>query len=176
MDVGGGRGQARLDSAELGRIVRENKVTDWRRFIPESKAEPDYGGVLAPDGRAIFYDAKTTRRELLDFDNLHAHQIGFLERSARFGAVAGFLVEFSKYREIYFLPVQVVVRWREAGVRKSLPYPFFSDHLIPAPSGKGMILFDYLSAVEEQERRYGCDLSELELTIPRPRGRKATSR
>lgn len=176
MDLGSDRGQARLDSADLSRIVRENKVTDWRRFIPESKAEPDYGGVLAPDGRAIFYDAKTTRRELLDFDNLHAHQIGFLERSANFGAVAGFLVEFSKYREIYFLPVQVVVRWREAGVRKSLPYPFFSDHLIPAPSGKGMILFDYLSAVEEQERRYGCDLSELELTIPRPRGRKATSR
>ncbi|MFN0087184.1 MAG: Holliday junction resolvase RecU [Blastocatellia bacterium] len=171
-----GRGQGRLDSAELSRIVRENKVTDWRRFIPESKAEPDYGGVLAPGGRGIFYDAKTTRRELLDFDNLHAHQIGFLERSARCGAVAGFLVEFSKYREIYFLPVQIVVRWREAGVRKSLPYPFFREHLIPAPSGRGMILFDYLLSVEEQERRYGCGLSEFELTIPKTRGRKATPR
>ncbi|MDX2031715.1 MAG: Holliday junction resolvase RecU [Blastocatellia bacterium] len=171
-----GRGQARIDAAALSRLVREQKVTDWRRFIPESKAEPDYGGVLAPGGRGIFYDAKTTRRELLDFDNLHAHQIGFLERSARFGAVAGFLVEFSKYRQIYFLPVQIVVRWREAGVRKSIPYPFFRDHLIPAPSGRGMILFDYLSAVEEQETRYGSDFSELELTIPTPRGRKATSR
>src|SRR5262249_23749699 len=97
IDLSSGDGQARLDSAQLSRIVKENKIKDWRRFVPESKAEPDYGGLLAPDGRAIYFDAKTTRRDALDFDNLHAHQITFLERTARFGAIAGFLVEFSKY-------------------------------------------------------------------------------
>ena len=63
-----GGAQTRLGATELNRMVKEHKLQDWRRFIPESKAEPDYGGALAPDGRAIFYDAKTTRREALDFE------------------------------------------------------------------------------------------------------------
>lgn len=154
------KGQARLSSADLGNLVKQHKVTDWRRFVPESKAEPDYGGVLAPEGRAIFYDAKTTRRDLLDFDNLHAHQIAFLESAARFGAVAGFLVEFSKYGKVYFLPIQVLARWRNESARKSLPYSFFADHLTPAPAGKGFIIFDYLAAIQQQEQRYGRDYSQ----------------
>ena len=160
MDSVTGSGQARMSSAELSQLVKKHKVTDWRRFIPESKAEPDYGGVVAPTGRAIFYDAKTTRRDLLDFDNLHAHQIGFLERTAQFGAIAGFLVEFSKHNEVYFLPIQVVVRWRDESSRKSFPHRFFSDHLTPAAPGKGFVLFDYLTAIEEQERRYGSDYAD----------------
>lgn len=149
------RGQERLSAGSLNRLVKQHKVTDWRRFVPEAKGEPDYGGVLAPDGRGIFYDAKTTRREALDFDNLHAHQIEYLERTAQCGAVAGFLVEFSAHREVYFLPIQVLVRWREQSSRKSLPYRFFADHLTPAPAGKGMVIFDYLTAIELQETLHG---------------------
>jgi penicillin-binding protein-related factor A (putative recombinase) len=153
----------RISSTELLRLIKERKITDWRRFVPESKAEPDYGGLLAPDGRAIFYDAKTTRRDALDFDNLHAHQITFLERTTRFGAIAGFLVEFRKYDRVYFLPIQILARWRDEKERKSIPYRFFVDHLIAAPAGKGMILFDYLQAIEEQEERYGLDFARIVL-------------
>jgi penicillin-binding protein-related factor A (putative recombinase) len=167
IDASPSKAQARLDSAELARLVKKHKVTDWRRFVPESKAEPDYGGVLAVDGRAIFYDAKTTRRDALDFDNLHAHQILFLDRTASFGAVAGFLVEFSKYGEVYFLPIQVLSRWRDANTRKSIPRRFFMDNLVSARPGKGLIIFDYLTAIEEQERRYSRDFSGFSLTVRR---------
>jgi penicillin-binding protein-related factor A (putative recombinase) len=167
IDKSPGRGQMRLDSAELTRLVKKHKVTDWRRFVPESKAEPDYGGVLAGDGRAIFYDAKTTRRDALDFDNLHAHQILFLERTACFGAVAGFLVEFSKYGEVYFLPIQILSLWRAASARKSIPRRFFNDNLVPAQPGKGLIIFDYLAAIEEQEHRFSRDFSGFRITIHR---------
>lgn len=152
-------GQARISSGELNNLVKQHKVTDWRRFVPESKAEPDYGGVISPEGRAIFYDAKTTRRDLLDFDNLHAHQVSFLESVARFGAAAGFLVEFNKHGEIYFLPIQVLARWRDESARKSLPHRFFADHLTAAPPGKGFVIFDYLSAIEKQEQQFGRDFS-----------------
>ncbi len=164
-------GQPHLASGDLSRLVKEHKLQDWRRFVPESKAEPDYGGVLAPEGRAIFYDAKTTRRNALDFDNLHAHQVIFLERMARLGAVAGFLVEFNRYRQIYFLPMQVLHRWREESTRKSLPYQFFAEHLVPAPAGKGLLIFDYLWAIEEQERRYGRAFTGLQLNTARARTR-----
>ncbi len=169
--------QARLSSANLKGIIKENKAQDWRKFIPESKAEPDYGGALAPDGRAIYYDAKTTRREVLDFDNLHAHQIEFLERAAAVGAVTGFLVEFSAHKEIYFLPIQIVVAWREAATRKSIPHRFFLDHLIPAPPGKGFVIFDYLDAIEVQEQRYKRDYSgfQLPVTPARQVGKKAAA-
>ncbi|HKX30116.1 MAG TPA: Holliday junction resolvase RecU [Blastocatellia bacterium] len=167
LDLSSDGAQVRLPSSELVRMIGDHKQTDWRRFVPESKAEPDYGGVLAPQGRAIFYDAKTTRRAVLDFDNLHAHQINFLERSARFGAVAGFLVEFSRCREIYFLPIQLLARWRDESPRKSIPRQFFADHLVPAPSGQGLIIFDYLSALEEQERRYGSDFAGFKTALGR---------
>jgi recombination protein U len=167
VDFASSDAQPRLSYADLCRLREEYKTTDWRRFAPESKAEPDYGGVIASEGRAIFYDAKTTRRNLLDFDNLHAHQITFLERAARFGAVAGFLVEFSACAEVYFLPIQIVTRWREEIARKSLPYRFFAEHLTPAPQGKGLIIYDYLKAVEEQERHYGRDYERFVLTVPR---------
>jgi recombination protein U len=168
--------QPRLSYAELCRLMEEHKTRDWRRFVPESKAEPDYGGVVAPEGRAIFYDAKTTRRDLLDFDNLHTHQITFLERAARFGAMAGFLVEFSSYDEVYFLPVQILALWRQESTRRSLPYRFFTENLPPAPHGKGSIIFDYLAAIEDQERRYGRGYEEFVLTLPRPRSsRKLTA-
>jgi recombination protein U len=175
IDFASGDGQARISYAELCRLREERKTADWRRFVPESKAEPDYGGVIAPEGRAIFYDAKTTRRNLLDFDNLHAHQITFLERAARFGGVAGFLVEFNYRAEVYFLPIQIVVRWREEVARKSLPYRFFSEHLIPAPQGKGLIIYDYLKSIEEQERLYGPDCERLVLTVPRARSQRKTA-
>lgn len=155
-------GTDRIASADLKGLVRDQK--DWRRFIPESKAEPDYGGVLAPDGRAIFYDAKTTRRTALDFDNLHPHQVEFLERTASCGAVAGFLVEFSKQAEVYFLPIQVLLHWRNSSDRKSLPRDFFHEHLVPAPAGKGSVIFDYLSAIEEQEQRYGRSFESFQIT------------
>ena len=152
----------RLKAEDVRRSLTPNE--DGRRFIPESKAEPDYGGTVAPDGRAIFYDAKTTRRNLLDFDNLHAHQIGFLERMGSLGAIAGFLVEFSRSSEVYFLPIQVLVRWRDSIARKSLPQQFFCDYLTSASRGKGMLVFDYLAAIDEQERIYGSDYAALDLT------------
>jgi recombination protein U len=168
-DLSSNSGQPHLSSAELSRLVKEHKIKDWRRFVPESKAEPDYGGAIAPGGRAIFYDAKTTQRNLLDFDNLHAHQITFLESVARFGAIAGFLVEFSKCGEVYFLPIQILARWRDQSARKSLPYRFFSEDLVSAPPGKGLIVFDYLAAIEDQEQRYGRGYEEFVLTVPRAR-------
>jgi recombination protein U len=164
-----------VSAADIARVAKANKLEDWRRFIPESKAEPDYGGALAPGGRAIFYDAKTTKRDVLDFDNLHAHQVHFLERMARLGAVAGFLVEFSAHDQVYFLPALVLARWRDEAERKSLPYQFFVESLTPAPVGKGLLLFDYLAAIAAQEQRYGCDFANLSLshTTARKRGKAA---
>ncbi|MBS1807607.1 MAG: Holliday junction resolvase RecU [Acidobacteria bacterium] len=142
------------NTGEQGHItLAEYRITKQpilqRQFVPESKAEPDYGGIIHPYGQAIFFDAKTTKRNVLDFDNLHAHQIDFLIRAARMGAMAGFLVEFSSYDEIYFLPITIVESWREKQNRKSIPHLFFAENLPEAKPAPGL-LFDYLAAIQNQ--------------------------
>jgi recombination protein U len=151
----------RFTSAELIALAGAAGRADQRDFVPESKAEPDYGGAVAPDGRAIFYDAKTTQRERLDVDNLHPHQIYFLERMATTGAISGFLVEFARYSKVFFLPIQVMQGYCQATGHKSVPFTFFTNHLVPVGSGKGLLIFDYLTAIQKQEERYGADYTGL---------------
>src|SRR5262249_26889735 len=56
IDFASRAGQQRLSYAELCRLREEHSATDWRRFVPESKAEPDYGGGGGPRGLPpIFY-------------------------------------------------------------------------------------------------------------------------
>lgn len=153
-----------ISGAQLVAMAREAGNAHLRDFIPESKAEPDYGGAIPPLGRAIFYDAKSTQRDRLDLDNLHPHQIYFLERMAKTGAIAGFLVEFSKYRQVYFLPIQVMRRYCETTGYKSIAYRFFVSHLVIVSPGKGMLIFDYLIAIEQQEQRYGRDFEKLTIS------------
>lgn len=139
------RGKAAFSSSRITLAEYRNQAPT-RTFIPESKAEPDYGGVIAPDGRAIFFDAKTTKRKNLDFDNLHAHQIDFLVRVGNAGAIAGFLVEFSQYGKVYFLPIQHITEWRKETSRKSIPHSYFVDNFVAATPAPG-ILFDYLGTI-----------------------------
>jgi recombination protein U len=156
--------QTHLSGSQLIALTRASGGLHQRDFVPESKAEPDYGGAIAPHGRAIFYDAKTTQRERLDLDNLHPHQIYFLERMSTTGAISGFLVEFSRLRRVYFLPIQLVRRYCEATGFKSVPIRFFEKFLTPVLAGKGMLIFDYLRAIDDQESRYGQDYSGIKLT------------
>ncbi len=150
-----------MPATALRQALAAGPEGDPRAFVPESRGEPDYGGVIAPTGRGIFYDAKTTKRDLLDFDNLHPHQVTFLERMAACGAVSGFLVEFASRRSVFFVPIQVVALFRLACRRKSIPYRFCAEHLERIQAGRGLVIYDYLSAVESQERLHGADYAQL---------------
>jgi len=154
-----------LTTTDLRQALAAGREGDPRAFIPESRGEPDYGGVVAPHGRGIFYDAKTTQRDLLDFDNLHPHQVTFLERMAACGAIAGFLVEFARQGAVFFIPIQMVTLFRAARRRKSIPYHVCAAHLTPVQAGRGLVIYDYLPAIEQQEQRYGPDYARLRSSI-----------
>ena len=154
---------ARLSAGDLQSILKSEGARDPRQFVPESRAEPDYGGCIAPTGRAIYYDAKSTSREQLDFDNLHPHQVSYLERTANVGAVAGFLVEFSAHQKVFFIPIQVLMKFKASTTRKSVPYRFFEANLIPVKPGKGLLIYDYLQTIADQEAQYGKDFSGLKI-------------
>jgi len=68
---------------------------------------PDYVGVIAPAGKSIVFDAKTTQNKYtwsLDKDQIH--QRDNLSRWAARGAIAFFMVERRPTEKLYLLRVQ----------------------------------------------------------------------
>lgn len=89
--------------------TRSRAITDRDgqvRFVA-AKSMPDYVGVIAPMGRAIVFDAKTTQNKYswqLKKDKVH--QRDTLSRWAARGAIAFFLIERRPQNKLYLLRVE----------------------------------------------------------------------
>jgi recombination protein U len=96
----------------------------------EKKSSVDYSGVC--QARSIYFEAKTTKnRTRFPLDNIHSHQTETLKMVHEQGAIAFFLIEFSKHHEVYILPIKEALEWldeAENGGRKSIPYDWFVTH------------------------------------------------
>lgn len=92
---------------------------------PEKKSTVDFVGMLA-NGRPIAIEAKSTvERTRFPLAMLQQHQLDYLVRFHEMGGLGFVLVEFSKLREVYRLPIEFVVKYIEkmaAGGPKSIPY------------------------------------------------------
>lgn len=89
----------------------------------EEKSTVDYDGVYR--GRAIYFEAKSTRETTrFDLANISNHQIEHLEKAEKSGAVCFLLIEFTKTREVYFMPLATIRYYllhAANGGRKSIP-------------------------------------------------------
>ena len=113
----------------------------------EKKSTVDYMGVV--QGVPICFDAKETHRKNLPLQNIHEHQMEFMEKFEQQKGIAFFLVNFTEYDEIYFLPFSELNKyWIEAakGGRKSIPHGDFADIAISVPKGKSVSVH-YLEAL-----------------------------
>ncbi|MCU5414697.1 Holliday junction resolvase RecU [Bacillus wiedmannii] len=73
----------------------------------EAKSTVDYDGVYK--GRAIAFEAKSTQSlTRFDLSNIAQHQLDYLEKAEKMGAVCFFLIEFSKDQTIFLVPASVV--------------------------------------------------------------------
>ncbi len=106
----------------------------------------DYIGAV--QGIPICFDAKETAKMLLPLQNVHSHQVEFMQEYERNGGVAFLLVYFKATEEYFLLPFKVLKEyWENAqkGGRKSIPYSTFDkDLLIPNQNG---IVLNYLEAL-----------------------------
>ena len=101
----------------------EHKIT---KAYFEKKSTVDYIG--AAGGRPICFDAKETARKSLPLQNIHSHQIEFMEAFQAQGGVCFLLVSFGQ-GEAYFMPFEELKNlWRtaEAYGRKSIPRDGFN--------------------------------------------------
>ncbi|GMQ58913.1 Holliday junction resolvase RecU [Vallitalea sediminicola] len=113
----------------------------------EQKSTVDYIGVV--QGIAVCFDAKETTKEILPLQNIHEHQMVFMEDYEKQGGIAFFLVYFSKYNEYFYLPYQNIKSyWEKAkiGGRKSIPYKEMDKSYII--SNKNGIYLHYLEQIK----------------------------
>lgn len=112
----------------------------------DKQSTVDYIG--AAQGVPLCFDAKDTTLKSLPLQNIHEHQISFMQEFAKQGGVAFLLVHFIFCDEYYFLPLEVLVDYwlaAEKGGRKSIPYKAFEErYRIELKNGAQL---NYLEAV-----------------------------
>ena len=112
----------------------------------DKQSTVDYIG--AAQGIPICFDAKEAAQKRLPLQNIHEHQIKFMEDFSRQGGVSFLLVNFTGEGEFFLLPLEVLkFYWDKAagGGRKSIPYDAFEDiYRIELKNGA---FLNYLDAV-----------------------------
>ncbi|PFD35017.1 Holliday junction resolvase RecU [Bacillus thuringiensis] len=73
----------------------------------EAKSTVDYDGVYK--GRAVAFEAKSTEKDKrFDLKNIAQHQLDYLEKAEKMGAICFFLIEFSKDNSVFAVPLSVI--------------------------------------------------------------------
>lgn len=107
-------------------INKENKTITLAYF--EKKSTVDYIGVV--QGIPICFDAKETRQKNLPINNIHHHQIEFMDEFIKQKGIAFMLVNFAHYGKFFFLSFdKLKAFWANSqkGGRKSIPYEEFEQ-------------------------------------------------
>ena len=137
------------------RMDAETKTITLAYF--EKQSTIDYIGVA--QGVPVAFDAKETAGKSLPLQNIHAHQMAFMEEFRKQRGLSFLLVHFSVVDEYYLLPFETLkLYWENAekGGRKSIPYDAFEKKYLIRQNGS---LLHYLEAVSlyleetEQETR-----------------------
>ena len=137
------------------RMDAETKTITLAYF--EKQSTIDYIGVA--QGVPVAFDAKETAGKSLPLQNIHAHQMAFMEEFKAQRGLSFLLVHFSAVDEYYLLPFETLkLYWENAEKcgRKSIPYDAFEKKYLIRQNGS---LLHYLEAVSlyleetEQETR-----------------------
>lgn len=118
----------------------------------DQKSTVDYIGVV--QGIPVCFDAKECATDTFSMQNIHEHQVYFMEQFEAQQGVAFFLIYYTKRNEFYYLPYEHMrYFWDRArnGGRKSFRYDELNpEYILPRKNG---ILVPYLDMIQK-------DLSE----------------
>ena len=103
----------------------------------EKKSTVDYVGAV--QGIPVCFDAKETGLKSLPLQNVHEHQMEFMDSFEKQKGISFFLVSFTAFDEIYYLPFRDLKKYwdnSKTGGRKSVPYKAFKEeYLINSKNG-----------------------------------------
>lgn len=112
------------------------------------KSTVDYIGVV--QGIAVCFDAKECKSDTFPLQNIHEHQVTFMQNFEKQGGIAFFLVSYTARDIFYYLRLQKLLEfWNRLknGGRKSFRYEELEpDFFFQSSNG---ILVPYLDAVQK---------------------------
>lgn len=129
--------------------IKPIKIDQDKRIITlgyfEQISTVDYIGAV--QGIPVCFDAKETNRKSLPIQNIHSHQIAFMEEFQQQQGISFLLVHFTTYDEYYYLPFETLKKYwdnAKSDGRKSIPYSAFDKkYIIQSKAG----VLNYLEAM-----------------------------
>ncbi len=122
---------ARIDKAPTPiKVVHVDEGTKIKEAYFEKKSTVDFYGIV--QGHFIVFDAKQTMTNSLPLQNIHHHQIEYMNDVEEQGGISFLLVEFSKLKRYFLLPYEVLSDYyinSKNGGRKSIPLEAFPEEL-----------------------------------------------
>ncbi len=120
----------------------------------DQKSTVDYIGVV--QGIPICFDAKECASDTFALQNIHAHQVEFMENFEKQGGIAFFLISYTHKNVYYYLPFEMLKYfWDRAkdGGRKSFRYDELNpDYILPQRRGAMVPYLDVLKKdLEDRE-------------------------
>ncbi|WP_066502335.1 Holliday junction resolvase RecU [Abyssisolibacter fermentans] len=88
----------------------------------EEKSTVDYIGCV--QGFTIVFDAKETNKNYLPLQNIHKHQIEYMELIRKQRGIAFIIAHFKIQRKFYLIPIEIIKSYYDRsfkGGRKSIP-------------------------------------------------------
>lgn len=127
------------------RLDKESRQITLAYF--EQKSTVDYIGAV--QGIPVCFDAKECASDTFSLQNIHEHQVLFMERFEKQGGVAFFLIYYTHKDVLYYLPYEMLkFFWDRAkeGGRKSFRYEELNPaYVIPRKHG---LLVPYLETLK----------------------------
>lgn len=134
------------------RMDKENRQITLAYF--EQKSTVDYIGAV--QGIPVCFDAKECAADTFSLQNIHEHQVKFMEDFEAQGGISFFLIHYTHKDILYYLPYEIFrFFWDRAkeGGRKSFRYEELNpDYILPQKQG---ILVPYLEALKKDLEERG---------------------
>ncbi|MCR5404843.1 MAG: Holliday junction resolvase RecU [Butyrivibrio sp.] len=115
----------------------------------DQKSTVDYIGAV--QGIPVCFDAKECASTTFALENIHEHQVSFMESFENQDGISFFLIHFTSLGEFYYLPFRKLkVFWERAkeGGRKSFRRDELDDdYIIPTPGESGLLI-PYLDSLQ----------------------------
>ena len=114
----------------------------------DQKSTVDYIGAV--QGIPVCFDAKECNSDTFPLQNIHEHQVVFMENFEKQGGIAFFLISYTHRDKFYYLRYEKLLEfWQRAkdGGRKSFRFEELEEDFF-LPNGKG-VLVPYLDTLQK---------------------------
>ncbi|MCI5994848.1 MAG: Holliday junction resolvase RecU [Blautia sp.] len=128
------------------RIDKEHRHITLAYF--DQKSTVDYIGAV--QGIPVCFDAKESAADTFALQNIHEHQVSFMEKFEEQGGISFMILFYTARNELFYLPYADMRKfWDRArqGGRKSFRYEELDQTFLLRPSGG--ILVPYLEALQK---------------------------